>query len=183
MSLCENGCGKDAGVYKKTANGNRIGTPKRFCSFSCSGRFMGKLNTSKPAHNFGDRTTHCKCGLPRTPENTTKQGYCLVCARAAVARWQKRNPHAGRGGHYLTRYGITKEQFQEKLNAQEGKCKICRTILDYATMSTTPVVDHAHDETDKFRGVLCHHCNSGLGQFRDNAELLKEAIKYLKETQ
>jgi hypothetical protein len=183
MALCENGCGKDAGIYKKTANGNRIGTPKRFCSYYCTGRALGKRNVSKPAHNFGDRTTHCKCGLPRTPENTTKHGYCLVCAREAQSRWKRRNPNAGRYRHYPSRYGVTPEQFIAEMEKQQGKCRVCKVILSHDSVDTTPTLDHVHDASKRFRGVLCPMCNTGLGLFRDTPEFLQSAIQYLKETQ
>lgn len=44
--------------------------------------------------------------------------------------------------------------------------------------STRWVVDHNH-ETNKFRGWLCHNCNTALGAFRDSQEILERAIKYL----
>ena len=34
--------------------------------------------------------------------------------------------------------------------------------------------------TGKFRGMLCHHCNRGLGNFKDNIQNLENAILYLK---
>jgi len=40
-------------------------------------------------------------------------------------------------------------------------------------------MDHDH-ETGKFRGMLCHHCNRGLGNFKDKIENLEKAIEYLK---
>ncbi len=39
--------------------------------------------------------------------------------------------------------------------------------------------DHNH-KTGKFRGLLCSQCNTGIGLFRDNPELLMKAIAYLK---
>ena len=42
------------------------------------------------------------------------------------------------------------------------------------------VMDHNH-QTGKFRGMLCNHCNRGLGNFKDNINTLEAAIKYLKE--
>ena len=43
-------------------------------------------------------------------------------------------------------------------------------------------VDHNH-QTDKIRGLLCHDCNVGLGNFKDDKILLQKAIDYLNQYQ
>jgi hypothetical protein len=40
------------------------------------------------------------------------------------------------------------------------------------------VVDHCHKE-NFVRGMLCNHCNRGLGHFRDDPDLLEFARIYL----
>ena len=42
-------------------------------------------------------------------------------------------------------------------------------------------VDHCHN-TGKYRGLLCVTCNTGLGAFKDNVDLMQKAIEYLNET-
>ena len=41
--------------------------------------------------------------------------------------------------------------------------------------------DHCHN-TGIYRGRLCQRCNTALGLFGDDIEILKSAIKYLKIT-
>jgi hypothetical protein len=43
-------------------------------------------------------------------------------------------------------------------------------------------LDHDH-ETGKGRGWLCSPCNSGIGQFHDNPQLLRAAAAYLERTE
>lgn len=43
------------------------------------------------------------------------------------------------------------------------------------------VLDHCH-ESEEFRGWLCHKCNRSLGGFDDDEEMLRRAIKYLKDS-
>lgn len=74
------------------------------------------------------------------------------------------------------KYGVTREDVTQMLSDQGGSCAICSNKIDY----TTAHLDHCHASM-KVRGLLCKGCNSGLGQFRDDIELLRKAILYLKE--
>lgn len=58
-------------------------------------------------------------------------------------------------------------------------CPICkkRTI---AGVSSKVVLEHNH-LNGKVGGWICDSCNTGLGRFKDDPELLKSAIKFLKE--
>ncbi len=41
-------------------------------------------------------------------------------------------------------------------------------------------VDHDH-KTGKTRGLLCSNCNRGLGLLKDSIQIVKNALKYLKD--
>lgn len=63
-------------------------------------------------------------------------------------------------------------------------CPVCDRTMDEISQHgqlrlQTWVLDHCHD-TETFRGWLCFNCNSGLGQFKDSLERIKNAVKYLE---
>lgn len=81
----------------------------------------------------------------------------------------------------LKKYGISPEEYQRMLDSQGGVCKICSSDKVSRSRDTYNLfVDHDH-ETGKVRGLLCHHCNAGLGYFKDNLNYLNNAIEYLNE--
>lgn len=73
-------------------------------------------------------------------------------------------------------YGITLEQYDTMLEAQNYKCAICGN--EDEVEGRRLAIDHCHT-SGKVRGLLCGKCNRGLGLFYDNKELLSNAIKYL----
>ncbi len=64
-----------------------------------------------------------------------------------------------------------------KPNKEPFVCPIChkRTI---AGVTCKVVMDHDH-MTGKPRAWICDSCNTGIGRFKDDPELLREAIKFL----
>jgi len=74
----------------------------------------------------------------------------------------------------LLKYGLTQSQYDSL--AAKG-CAICSGPPNgrgrYA-------FDHDH-KTGKFRGLLCSRCNTALGLFLDNPNLIGSANKYLAE--
>lgn len=79
-----------------------------------------------------------------------------------------------------TLYGITLEQYESYAEAQNHMCKLCGLTAEENTHGRL-YVDHCHI-TGAYRGLLCNKCNSGLGKFNDNIEVLERALAYLKET-
>jgi RNase P subunit RPR2 len=58
-------------------------------------------------------------------------------------------------------------------------CPICKKA-SIPGVTANLVIDHNH-ETGNARTWICDSCNTGLGRFKDDIELLKEAINYLKK--
>jgi hypothetical protein len=75
-------------------------------------------------------------------------------------------------------YGLTLEDYNVMLEKQNGVCAICNK--EEKTKNKNLFVDHDH-QTGKVRSLLCNNCNSGLGQFNDNLNLLESAVLYLKK--
>jgi len=67
---------------------------------------------------------------------------------------------------------------------QKGLCAICNNPETFVHSKTKEparlAVDHCH-LTGKTRKLLCKNCNTGLGSFKDNQDLLLTAMQYLKD--
>lgn len=74
-------------------------------------------------------------------------------------------------------YGLTAAGFDQLWREQAGRCAICRDELDREADRSVNV-DHCHFD-EQVRGLLCTRCNTGLGHFRDDPELLWAAAAYL----
>ena len=81
--------------------------------------------------------------------------------------------------HYRNRYGISLEQYQEKLEEQGFVCAICGTEHSENSRMKTLVVDHCHT-TGQVRGLLCHSCNVTLGAAKEKEDILIACISYLR---
>jgi|SRR5271165_2022089 len=77
-----------------------------------------------------------------------------------------------------TRYGLTEEQYNTMLDEQHSACAICDT--HQSLLNKKLCVDHDHI-TGKVRGLLCDACNVGLSRFKDNIDIIFNAINYLKK--
>jgi hypothetical protein len=83
------------------------------------------------------------------------------------------------------KFGIGEEDYQILFDKQDGKCAICGSDSPRGRKNGKGgevknfFVDHCH-ETGKVRGLLCNHCNRGLGLLGDNLLTLKSAVSYLE---
>lgn len=112
--------------------------------------------------------TRCKIEKPATAEyfplhNKKRNGldsWCRECRatyRSEICRGKFRQH-------------ISDEDLKQ-IKAEVKECVICGEAGPL-------VVDHDH-VTGAIRGLLCNHCNRGLGHFRDSPMLLEFAAQYL----
>ncbi|OXM65385.1 endonuclease VII domain-containing protein [Amycolatopsis vastitatis] len=80
-------------------------------------------------------------------------------------------------------YNITESTWDQILADQGHQCALCGTD---SPGSKGWMVDHDHTCCRGIRscgacirGILCGHCNSGLGHFRDSPDRLRKAIDYM----
>ncbi|AXH72004.1 MAG: recombination endonuclease VII [Podoviridae sp. ctbj_2] len=76
------------------------------------------------------------------------------------------------------KFGITLAKYAEMHKEQNGVCLICSQ--PERTPNRNLAVDHCHT-TGKVRGLLCGHCNKGIGHFYDRIDLLNKSIEYLEK--
>ena len=112
--------------------------------------------------------TRCKCEKPETSEffplhNKKRNGldsWCRECRNSYRSEIRR--------GNYRE---MISDGELKNIIATTFSCTICGQGGDL-------VVDHDH-QTNKIRGMLCNHCNRGLGHFKDNPHLLEYAKIYL----
>lgn len=92
--------------------------------------------------------------------------------------WRIANPDKIRTHDLKERYGITLEDYDKLLLAQDNKCGICK---QERPINKNLDVDHNH-KTDEVRGLLCRNCNRGLGYFKEAETALQSAIDYLRSS-
>jgi hypothetical protein len=96
---------------------------------------------------------------------------------AASDAYNKLHPTRHKNNTLIAKYGITLDQYNEIVKSQNNKCKICDKEL---LTSIQTNLDHCHG-SKKIRGILCSMCNKGLGHFKDNANVLEKAAKYIRD--
>lgn len=106
-----------------------------------------------------------------------KNTICKPCNKIYMAKYKEPNKVSQRK-YQLKRYNLTQDDFNKILASQKGICAVCGgppTVYDKY------VVDHDHD-TGAVRGLICQHCNTGLGRFKDSTKLLESAKRYINNS-
>lgn len=106
-----------------------------------------------------------------------EENICQTCTEKYIESVERKRKKS-RNSALKSTYNITEEQYQELLIQQDHKCLLCG---EKHTEEKKLVVDHCHTYT-RVRGLLCYHCNLGLGHFKDNTKAIEKAIKYLQDS-
>lgn len=95
---------------------------------------------------------------------------------------RKKNRAKRREEQIKSYYNMDPDEYKLKLKLCNEQCEICGLPL------INPCIDHNHSCCPRqhscgkcVRGLLCPKCNSGLGMYNDNIEILKNAIRYLEK--
>ena len=83
------------------------------------------------------------------------------------------------------RYGLSPDDLEKMLERQDYQCRICGVHADHAPKVGAHisfiglVIDHNHS-TGEVRGLLCQHCNLGIGKLKDDPDIVDRAAAYLR---
>ena len=102
----------------------------------------------------------------------SSSGNCVECHRASVERRKLKSQQS----RIRREYGLSDSQHLEMYERQGCSCAICsKKFINRFELH----VDHCHASM-RVRGLLCQMCNQAIGLFRDDTDIIKAALEYLK---
>lgn len=131
---------------RRSAN-RRIRYPERSEYDGESQKICSKCGKSKPLIEYNFRKV-----------SGTFYTYCKSCANRISENCRLKN-----------KYGITIDQLDAAISAQDGKCMICEAKFGDFVIAN---VDH-NAATGQVRGILCRTCNTLLGMYKENLKILR----------
>ena len=175
--LCDNARKRD--WYKRTvaAEGREMRTTpsemsehlqkgKKKCPKCKTVKALKAFSKSRNPGHAGGRAPHCKlCAKEIQPE---------VAPEARHLYYQNRKSRQ-RNRHLKRCFGISLDEYNLMLSAQNGLCAICGGIDSGKQLA----VDHCHT-TLKVRSLLCGRCNPAVGFVR-TAQIARKIAEYLEK--
>lgn len=112
--------------------------------------------------------------------STEKRADRAAYMRDYSRKMRAANPDYHKSAFLKRHYGITIEQYNGMLASQSGCCAICLKpeSNEIRGKVVALAVDHCHT-SGKVRALLCSSCNTALGLFNDDVELLAKARGYV----
>jgi hypothetical protein len=146
--------------------------PRRYyCSEMC------KYQAGEAAKKARAQVTQRTCACGSTDVSRVGKPVCPNCRKdrrpteQSVARERRRT---------LRKYGLTDDDWARMVARQDNRCAICRTDKPGGRGELWHI-DHDH-VTGRVRGLLCHGCNVGIGNFRDDPDLMLAAVEYIRSS-
>lgn len=185
-------CGYDC-LTRYIAPSRRSQGIGRFFSAACMGQAK-RLPESRKADTACELLC-TSCGKMKPPDDfyphakiaRGRQYWCKECfaekrrERAALPQ----DPKVTRKYKLKEAYGLTQGDYDAMYQRQNGRCAVCGAAKEpwepgwgVKGRARFLVVDHDH-VTGRVRGLLCVHCNCGIGQFRENPAIMRAAMAYL----
>lgn len=149
---CACGCGEETTTYRGEPRRYIAGHHSLSLAQNPASRVCSKCHIEKPIDEF---YAHGQREGRHRPD-------CKTCHNIRAKIRQDRS-----------RYGLEPNEVKEMFLRADNSCEIC---------GGRPIklcIDH---KGSVIRGILCDPCNIGLGMFRDNPILMRNAIDYLKRT-
>ena len=140
-----------------------------------------KCKVLKPVTEFYKRK-------PTPKHYTPYRTQCKACDAIDNKRRILVNSDWRKNWNLKKKWGITFDEYKVMLANQGGVCAVCGNPPEDDSMGHKLAVDHDHKyaaETGriKIRGLLCRHCNIGIGKLGDTIEGLMRAVEYLRRSQ
>lgn len=149
------------------------------------------MSCSRPSRKYPNGRTGTRAGyMAHYFANEPSCPACLQGNAAQVAKDRAADPEISLQSNLWYKYRLTLDQYYALLDAQGGACAICRVATPTDIRTDRFHVDHDHrccpgkrSCGNCNRGLLCHACNTALGNFHDDPDLLDRAASYLRATQ
>lgn len=111
---------------------------------------------------------------------------CKDCYKEVRSRYVEENEESVKSSILQRTYNINIDQYNCLLTSQNNGCALCGKSAEENGKALE--VDHDHSCCpgakscgDCVRQLLCSGCNRGLGNFRDDPELLRKAADYIEQ--
>lgn len=155
--------------------GKRGGRSK-YCSTQCRDRVHRANMRARASKLTSKFCTGCQTEKAIDQFSKPWVHYCRPCANQ-----RSREDYAARGGAEYAyakglkyHYGLTVAEYETRLDAQGGRCAICREVSPQRLH-----VDHNH-QTGAIRDLLCEGCNHAIGKAQENPSRLRAMADYLE---
>jgi len=176
---------RDAGkVELRCRRCNKVldGRKTTWCSITCKRDHETDVTLIGSVETYARQCTKCKLVKPLAVDfyQTNNGNYRRACRTCVIAGNAERNARPDtadvkRNTHLRLLYGIDSAKYEELLQAQGGKCAVCRK----PPIRRRLAVDHDH-RSMKIRGLLCNYCNLRVIGKATDATLYRTAAEYLE---